>query len=537
MRKRLALPLTVLALFGLMAAFASSAQAHPSYGRCSDCHSGANVPVTATLATTVGTTATYNVSSPGATAIAVFDGAANKIGSAIIGSSGSFAVPVGATYTVYSVKGPSTNTGRGSTTVSPAPLPPADTTAPTTTSDAVASYLNSATIHLTAADNAGGSGVAHTYYILDSSPQAEGTTISTNVVGPHTIQFWSVDTASNTETPHKTASFTVRTPVPDTTAPTTTSDAVASYAYTASIHLTATDNAGGSGVAHTYYILDSNPQAEGTSVGTGIAGPHTLQFWSVDTSANVETPRKSAAFTVVPDLTAPVTTSNAKTTYFGPAIVKLTATDAGGSGVAHTYYVLDNGTQTEGTTVSAPTLGAHTVEFWSTDGANNVEAPHGTASFEVTAPLTPPTPVYRFYNKRNHTHFYTASEAEKNRVLVRFSSIYRLEGVAFTIDSTNPDNSAPLYRFYDRGNHSHFYTASESEKNDLIATESDDYVYDGPAFNVSANPVPGATTVYRFYNKRNGSHFYTASEAEKANVINTLSESFRLEGPAYYIAK
>ena len=63
-------------------------------------------------------------------------------------------------------------------------------------------------------------------------------------------------------------------PLPDTTAPTTTSDAKASYVGTATVHLTATDNAGGSGVAHTYHVLDGGAQAEGTTLIVGAAGPH-----------------------------------------------------------------------------------------------------------------------------------------------------------------------------------------------------------------------------------------------------------------------
>jgi hypothetical protein len=42
--------------------------------------------------------------------------------------------------------------------------------------------------------------------------------------------------------------------------------------------------------------------------------------------------------------------------------------------------------------------------------------------------------------------------------------------------------------------------------------------------------------VYRFYNFRKGVHFYTASEAEKNNVVATLSSTYRLEGVAFYLA-
>ena len=39
-----------------------------------------------------------------------------------------------------------------------------------------------------------------------------------------------------------------------------------------------------------------------------------------------------------------------------------------------------------------------------------------------------PAPVYRFYNKKNGSHFYTASAAEKNSVIAKLSATYSLDG-------------------------------------------------------------------------------------------------------------
>ena len=84
----------------------------------------------------------------------------------------------------------------------------ADSTPPTTISDTLASYVGSATIHFFASDNAGGSGVAHTYYKIDDEAQKEGDAILVNATGKHTLEFWSVDRAGNVEEP-KTISFTI----------------------------------------------------------------------------------------------------------------------------------------------------------------------------------------------------------------------------------------------------------------------------------------------------------------------------------------
>ena len=257
----------------------------------------------------------------------------------------------------------------------------ADTIAPTTTSDALFAYVNSATITLTALDNPGGSGVADTYYVLDGGVPTAGTSITVSTLGAHTLEFWSVDVAGNEETPHTTANFSIT----DSIAPTTTSDAVAGYTDSASIALSATDNPGGSGVATTYYILDGGALTAGTSVTVSASGSHTLEFWSVDVAGNVETPSNSVSFTIT-DSIAPTTTSNAVVSYTGSATITLSATDnVGGSGVATTYYILDGGAQTAGTSVTVSASGAHSLEFWSVDVAGNVETPHTTVNFSITA--------------------------------------------------------------------------------------------------------------------------------------------------------
>jgi hypothetical protein len=141
-------------------------------------------------------------------------------------------------------------------------------------------------------------------------------------------------------------------------------------------------------------------------------------------------------------------------------------------------------------------------------------------------------PVYRFFNKKNGSHFYTASEAEKNSVLANLSATYALDGPAYHV---SPAFSTPLYRFYNKKNGSHFYTASEAEKNSVVAKLSATYALDGPAYNVSATPAAGTVPVYRFFNKKNSSHFYTASEAEKNSVLAKLSATYALDGPAFNV--
>jgi F0F1-type ATP synthase epsilon subunit len=406
-----------LATVALVAAFATSASATPGKtSRCSGCHSGVNVPVTATQTSNVGGTAAYTVSAPTATAIAVFDGTTKLF--TFTATTGSFSVADGKTYTIYAIEGPTETDGYGTTSISPVAPVVTDAVAPVTTSDALTTYVSSATIKLTAIDNVA---VTHTYYRLDGAAQVEGTTITLSTVGSHSLSFWSVDAAGNVEVA-KTASFTITAPVPvpDTAAPVTTSNALTTYVSSGTIKLTATDNIG---VAHTYYVLDGAAQIEGTSVTVSALGSHTLSFWSVDAAGNVEV-AKTADFTItapvpVADTKAPVTASNAKASYAGTATITLSASD--NVGVAHTYYVLDGGVQVEGTSVTVSAPGSHTLSFWSIDAAGNVETAK-SASFTITSPVVPPV-VKDTEHHKHHKHHLTKREIARRARLARLARL------------------------------------------------------------------------------------------------------------------
>jgi hypothetical protein len=79
----------------------------------------------------------------------------------------------------------------------------ADVTAPTTTASAPPGIVHTnATVTLAATDNQGGTGVAATYYTVDGGAQQTGASVSLTTNGTHTVSYWSVDLAGNSETPH-----------------------------------------------------------------------------------------------------------------------------------------------------------------------------------------------------------------------------------------------------------------------------------------------------------------------------------------------
>jgi predicted CxxxxCH...CXXCH cytochrome family protein len=117
-----------------------------------------------------------------------------------------------------------------------------------------------------------------------------------------------------------------------------------------------------------------------------------------DRCTNCHSPEQTAG--MAGDREAPTTTSDAQPSYLGAATIRLTAVDAGGSGLSQTLFRLDSGGWTVGTSVrvAAPASGTvpHTLWFYSTDAAGNVEATK-SASFTVTAvDATPPTTTSSF---------------------------------------------------------------------------------------------------------------------------------------------
>ena len=86
-----------------------------------------------------------------------------------------------------------------------------DRTAPSTTVSDVSDWSNSAvTVKLTADDNL--SGVAATHYQLDTDAVADGTSVTIDTEGVHTLQVWSVDVAGNVEAEKNSRSRSTRPP-------------------------------------------------------------------------------------------------------------------------------------------------------------------------------------------------------------------------------------------------------------------------------------------------------------------------------------
>lgn len=101
---------------------------------------------------------------------------------------------------------------------------------------------------------------------------------------------------------------------------------------------------------------------------------------------------------------------------------------------------------------------------------------------------------------------------------------------------TTPDveaagsGSADIARFLNTATGTHFYTASVAERDIVLATLPQ-YRLEGNAFDTVSQGAADLE-VFRFLNTDTGTHFYTASEAERDLVIANL-DAYAFEGVAY----
>ena len=98
---------------------------------------------------------------------------------------------------------------------------------------------------------------------------------------------------------------------------------------------------------------------------------------------------------------------------------------------------------------------------------------------------------------RTGTHFYSASDAEFINVYGTLANVYHYDGVVYSVDITPPYPTKPLYRFFNFKNGVHFYTANEAERANVQANLSDRYRYEGVAYRVNTDshgiPITGST--------------------------------------------
>lgn len=145
--------------------------------------------------------------------------------------------------------------------------------------------------------------------------------------------------------------------------------------------------------------------------------------------------------------------------------------------------------------------------------------------------------VFRFYDTSTGNHFYTTSSNEKAQIDANLPA-FRYEGIQWGAPETGPE----VYRFFDVITKDHFFTISASERDSIIASPSQEYVYEGVAFhaygagNGDLNGASGAVTLERFYNKITGVHHFSANADETVSIKSgAQGPGWVDEGPAFAV--
>lgn len=181
-----------------------------------------------------------------------------------------------------------------------------DTTPPTTTASLSGQqgsngwYVGPVSISLSVTDNPAGSGIASTVYSVDGGPTQTYTgAFTVGSDGKHSVSFHSTDVAGNVEA-NETTTFQIDQAPPASSATVVgTSGNNGWYVTPVSVALAASDS--GSGVARTYYAVDTTACALSTPAGcstysgspftVGADGTHSLTYFSQDVAGNIEAVR------------------------------------------------------------------------------------------------------------------------------------------------------------------------------------------------------------------------------------------------------
>lgn len=190
----------------------------------------------------------------------------------------------------------------------------------------------------------------------------------------------------------------------------------------------------------------------------------------------------------------------------------------------------DSQVQVNGSNITVSTSGE------GTDTLHNVELlqfADQTVSIAQLASEHDSNAVFRFFNSGSGTHFYTGSAAEADSV-IRNQDGFSYEGISFDKSGVSASDAIDVFRLYNSATNTHFYTSSQAEATTILENIST-FSLDGTAYQAHSSASEGTTELYRFFNTQTQTHFYTANEAEMQSVRTNLSGIYNYEGVAYYV--
>ncbi|MDT7952883.1 MAG: hypothetical protein RQ966_15370 [Acetobacteraceae bacterium] len=145
--------------------------------------------------------------------------------------------------------------------------------------------------------------------------------------------------------------------------------------------------------------------------------------------------------------------------------------------------------------------------------------------------------VYRFFDTKYGTHFFTSDQGEKNAVLAGRPDL-KEETNGFGDVSQNDGNAVAVYRFFDTNFGTHFFTSSASERDSIIQSRPDLTYEPSSTFYEHGTAQTGDVAVYRLFDQKTGTQFLTGDQGEYKGITTPGSATYRAdlksEGVAFY---
>lgn len=268
--------------------------------------------------------------------------------------------------------------------------PPVTTASLTPPLSSTGWYSTPVTVTFTAVDGPGGSGVVNIWHRLNDGAWRAQSRLEVSGEGDHTVTFYAQDVAGNLEPERRLNIAIDLTPPSVVVTPDRLPNATGWYTAPLTLNFEVSDMP--SQQATAYFRLDGGPWQQGAQLVIASSGDHEIEYYAQDVAGNRSVvARTSVKLDTFPPTTAYRLQGNQGQSgwYVTPVTVVLLPVDAI-SGVAGTFYRINEGPWQAGTQFQISGDGQYTLSFYSVDTAGNVEISYPvTVRIDTVAPSTP----------------------------------------------------------------------------------------------------------------------------------------------------
>ena len=138
-------------------------------------------------------------------------------------------------------------------------------------------------------------------------------------------------------------------------------------------------------------------------------------------------------------------------------------------------------------------------------------------------------PLFHFSRRNSGEAFYTSSISQAHDLAKGMSWI--LEGISHGLPTVD-NGGSPVFRLLNKRTSRHYYTISESNKDQLVGSEGESYVYEGVAFYAFAEQYFGSEPVHSFKQISNSSQFFSIDPTEIEQL--QTNPDFSYDGISWY---